>query len=126
MKIINTKLHGILDYSSGIVLLLPWITNYSQRSSDTLLLAGVGAAIIFMSLLTDYEFGLIKMIPMRGHLLLDIASALLLIASPWLFPVYNYLLYWPLLFGVFELLVVLLSSHRPYQITGDDLHITRP
>src|SRR5436190_853438 len=109
-KPINTKLHGIIDYAFAFVLLLPWITDFNQASRDTIMLSSVGILVVFTSVLTDYEFGLIKLIPMRVHLVLDILISIFLVATPWIFPVYNYLYYWPLLLGCFGLLTVLLSS----------------
>ena len=95
MKIINTKLHGIFDYSSGLILLLPWITNFNQSSTDTQVLAALGALTVFMSLITDYEFGLIKLLPMKVHLLLDVCQAALLIATPWMFTIQHFAFSWP-------------------------------
>ncbi len=126
MKIISTKLHGIFDYSSGLILLLPWITNFNQSSADTQVLAALGAMTIFLSLLTDYEFGLIKLLPMKVHLILDVCQAALLIATPWMFPVRNYAFYWPVVLGVAELIIIVLSSSKPYQVTRRDLDITKP
>lgn len=37
------------------------------------------------SLLTNYELGLVKMLPIPLHLALDAASGVLLASSPWLF-----------------------------------------
>jgi hypothetical protein len=125
-KIINTKLHGFLDYAFGSVLLLPYITKFNETGPDSLFLSAIGGMIIFTSALTDYEMGLIKILPMKIHLILDGCSSLLLIASPWLFTIYNYQLYWPLLLGLFGMLIVLLSSAEPYKITKRDLDITKP
>jgi len=36
------------------------------------------------SMFTDYEKGLVRKLPMKGHLALDAGSAVLLAASPWL------------------------------------------
>jgi hypothetical protein len=35
--------------------------------------------------MTDYEFGLVKTIPMKTHLNIDLISGLLLAVSPWVF-----------------------------------------
>jgi hypothetical protein len=37
------------------------------------------------SLLTDYEFGVVRVIPMPAHLAIDATSGALVAASPWLF-----------------------------------------
>lgn len=125
-KVINTRLHGILDYMSGFILILPWIIDYFAESRDTWVLASVGALTITMSLLTDYEFGLIKLIPMKVHLFVDVLCALFLILLPFVYPVYHYAFYWPVLLGIGELIIILLSSPKPYIKTPSDLNITRP
>lgn len=125
-KIINTRLHGILDYMSGFILILPWIVCYYEKNNDTWILASVGALTVIMSLITDYEFGLIKVIPMKIHLVIDVLTALFLIILPFAFPLYHYALYWPVLLGCGELIIILLSSSKPYITTARDLNITQP
>src|SRR4051812_38432985 len=104
MKVINTRLHGMLDYLSAMVVLFPWFANYYTGGPDTRILAALGGITILVSLLTDYEFGLIKMLPMKAHLVFDVLSALFLLAMPWLFPLYHYAFYWPVVLGAAELL----------------------
>ncbi len=125
-RIINTRLHGILDYSSAFILLLPWITGFYESGNDTLIFTLLGIATIVFSVLTDYEFGLLKLIPMKMHLVLDTLSALFLIAMPWLFPVSHYQYYWPSFFGLAELLVVILSSSQPYRVKQSETQIGKP
>jgi hypothetical protein len=124
--IINTRLHGILDYSSAFILLLPWITGFYESGNDTLIFTLLGVATIVFSILTDYEFGLIKLLPMKVHLIFDTLSALFLIAMPWLFPVSHYQYYWPTLLGITELLVVILSSSQPYRVNVSETQIGKP
>jgi hypothetical protein len=45
-------------------------------------IAGGGAATYCM--LTDHEFGLVRLLPMRAHLELDTACSVFLASSPWL------------------------------------------
>jgi hypothetical protein len=125
-KIISTRLHGILDYLSGFILILPWIVNFYEEGTDTWILAMVGMFTIIMSMLTNYEFGLVKLVPMRLHLAIDVLTALFLIALPFMYPMLHYYLYWPVLIGAVELLVVLFTSPRPFVVTKRDLNITLP
>jgi hypothetical protein len=126
MKIINTKLHGMLDYFSAFLMVSPWISNFNTHSSDTWILASAGAISALYSVFTDYEFGLIKLIPMKTHFVFDGVVALFLIACPFIFSFPNYLHYWPILLGVLEIVIILLSSPASYRVTRRDLDITRP
>jgi hypothetical protein len=45
----------------------------------------VGWMILLQALMTDYELGVIKAIPMRMHLMADYIVAAFLVISPWLF-----------------------------------------
>lgn len=125
MKIINTRLHGILDYIISFVLILPWIVNYNAQSDDTWALAAIGGLLFTVSMITDYEFGLIKIISMKLHIVIDVIFALLLLTSPWLFHFYNFSS-WPAALGAIYLIVIFLSSVKPYTVTRRDLDITKP
>ncbi len=45
----------------------------------------VGKAIIEMAMLTDYELGAVKTIPLNFHLGTDVAAGLFLAVYPWVF-----------------------------------------
>jgi hypothetical protein len=86
MRVIPTRVHGIVDYITGGTLLsAPRMLGLEDvpASARALRLAGGGAALY--SALTDYELGALKVIPMPAHLALDAASGVLLASSPWLF-----------------------------------------
>lgn len=81
MKRIPTKIHGILDYASAVALLiLPRMIRMNKQVTN--LLTGVGIATAAYSMLTDYELGVKRVIPMKVHLALDAAQGLALGAAP--------------------------------------------
>jgi hypothetical protein len=80
-KFFSTRVHGVLDYLSVVVLFAaPRLLGWDER----LVQIGTVAAILTLasSLLTRYELGLFKAIPMRGHLTVDflLGAAFLLLA----------------------------------------------
>ena len=85
MRIIPTQIHGLLDYATrGTLLSAPRLLGLDDvpASARALRLAGGGAALY--SMLTDYELGVVKLLPMPLHLALDAASGAFLASSPWL------------------------------------------
>ncbi len=86
MKIISTKVHGVLDYMMGILLIAtPWIFGFASNGWETWVPVVLGVSVILYSLMTTYELGLSDNISMRKHLILDIVSGVVLAASPWIF-----------------------------------------
>ena len=126
MRIIRTQLHGLIDYLFALALLLPLITGHGTTGKDTIVFTILGIAVIVMSMVTDYEFGLMKIIPMKLHLFLDLIISFFIIAMPMIFPMENYYLYWPVILGVSGVIVTILSSSRPYIRKRDDKDITKP
>lgn len=81
---ISTRMHGMVDYlTGGTLLALPGMLGAKGTTATVLRAAGAGA--LAYSLLTRYELGLIKILPMRLHLLLDAMSGATLAAAPFLF-----------------------------------------
>ena len=86
MRFIPTRLHGFLDYIVGVVLIAaPWIFQFSDNTAATVVPIVLGVGLIVYSLLTDYELGVARVLPMSVHLLFDIAAGVVLAASPWIF-----------------------------------------
>lgn len=70
MTLFSTRFHGLLDYAT--VANLPILFRALHAGPDTQRLADGGAgAVLIYSLLTDYERGAIRKIPMPAHLVLD-------------------------------------------------------
>jgi hypothetical protein len=83
MRFIPTRVHGLLDYlTAGVLIAAPSLLNFRQHGMQRWLPVGLGVGTIGYSLLTDYELGLFKIIPMPMHLALDAANGALLAASP--------------------------------------------
>jgi hypothetical protein len=70
MKIFSTRFHGALDY--GTVIALPSLFRWLRAGGETRRVADGGAAFVLAySLLTRYEWGAAKVLPMPAHLALD-------------------------------------------------------
>jgi len=125
MKTITTKTHGVIDYLMGIIIAIsPWIFNFARGGPETLIPGLVGMTGILYSLMTNYEFGAIKVIPMRVHLLLDYLTGALLVASPWLFG-FNDIVYLPhVILGVLEIGAAAMTESAPRHVVPP-VHIKR-
>jgi hypothetical protein len=86
MRFIPTRIHGVLDYLVGLLLIAaPWLLGFADGGAETWVPVALGVGALAYSVFTDYELGLVRRLPMPTHLLLDLGSGLLLAASPWLF-----------------------------------------
>jgi hypothetical protein len=114
MRFIPTRTHGVIDYAMGALLIVvPYILGFADGTAAQWIPQVLGAALIGASLLTDYELGVVRMIPMPIHLFLDIATGILLAASPWLFGFADRV-YWPhLILGLLEIGAGLMTRTRP-------------
>lgn len=84
MKPISTRIHGIVDYLSVATLYgLPRLLRWDPKV--TRLLTAAAAGTLGYSLLTRYELGLVKVLPMPVHLGLDSLNAVVQGAAPFLF-----------------------------------------
>lgn len=87
MRFVPTKIHGILDYVGGVALIIaPMLFGFEHLGGPAVMIPrSIGFILIAYSLLTKYEWGLFKVLPMPYHLVVDVAGSLFLIISPWLF-----------------------------------------
>jgi len=125
MRFIPTSAHGILDYLVGLALLAaPWLFGFSDNETARWVTMAFGAAAILYSLLTDYEMGVIRAIPMPVHLALDAMSGILLAASPWLFGFSEEVWIPHVIVGVFEIIAALSTETIPGR-DDDRVHASR-
>ena len=79
MPIIPTRVHAVLDYIvSAFVAALPFLFGVEEPLRWGFVALGLFGAVY--SLLTDYELGAVRVLPMRTHLALDIVFILALLA----------------------------------------------
>lgn len=75
-----------MDYLCGILLIIsPWLFNFSEVNEARWVAIIVGALMLLMSFMTDYEGGVIKSISMAAHLRMDVLVGIFLALSPWIF-----------------------------------------
>lgn len=111
MKIISSRVHGVLDYVVGALLIAaPWMMNMTGAAFYVPVILGAGT--LLYSLFTDYELGLARMIPFRSHLALDAVSGIFLASSPWIFGFSDVMWVPHVAAGLMELLVV--ASTNPH------------
>ena len=118
LRFLPTKVHGALDYVVGIALILaPNIFQFSAMGGPAVIVPRIlGVVLIVYSLLTRYEWGVLKVIAMPYHLVVDVLASLFLAASPFIF---GFVASRPnawlphVVVGIVVVLVVLVTQTRP-------------
>lgn len=107
---ISVKTHNVLDYLAALLLMsAPWLFNFSYDNVATTTIMVLGIITLIYSLVTNYPFSLVKLIPFRVHLILDFFAGIFLIVAPWIF-MFNENIRWSyIVLGIVEMVVVLLS-----------------
>ena len=128
MRFIETKIHGYIDYLMGLFLIIsPWILGFANGGAVQWVPVILGVGTIVYSLVTDYELGLLKMIPMKGHLMIDLFAGILLAASPWIFGFANEVYLPHLILGILEIGASLTTKQHPPQpetsLKADDVRV---
>ena len=118
MRIIPTIVHGIADYILGVFLLvLPNIFGFADLDGPAVWIPRIlGIINLLQSLATDYELGVVKILPMKVHLMNDYVVSLFFAASPWLFGFsHRPANVWmpPLIIGLLVFVVSLMTQTQP-------------
>ncbi|WP_230532127.1 SPW repeat domain-containing protein [Microvirga roseola] len=114
MRFIPTRVHGVIDYLTGLLLIAaPFVLGFADGGAAQWVPMIVGAGILIMSLMTDYELSLAHLIPLPVHLGVDAIGGLLLLVSPWLFGFADFV-FWPhVIIGLMEIGVALTTHTTP-------------
>ena len=91
----------------------PWLFGFADHTAATYIPVALGIGALLYSLLTIYELGMIRVIPFSVHLGLDVASGLLLAASPWLFGFADRVFAPHLIVGILEILAGTMTRNAP-------------
>ncbi len=126
---VSTFAHGIMDYVGGVALLLaPNIFGFADDGPDAAIWVPrvLGIIVLLQSVMTRYELGLAKILPMRMHLMNDYIASIFLALSPFIFgfndrPANVWMPHVIVGLGVF--IVSLLTQHEPrHRSAQDTLH----
>jgi hypothetical protein len=81
MKVLNSKLHGMIDY---VVVAFLWLspTLFGLSHTVSLLTYALGGVHLTLTMLTNFHYGVFKIIPLKVHGLIELIVGIALIASP--------------------------------------------
>ena len=119
MRFIQMSAHNVLDYIYAVLIAAsPWLSGFAKGGAETYVPAGAGAAVIVLSLFTDYRHSLKKTIAYNAHLTLELTIGVFLAVSPWLFGFYGDVYLPHLISGIFGVLLSVMSkkfvNYKPY------------
>lgn len=123
MRIINTKVHGIIDYFLGALLVSsPWTFHFREVQSAVFIIVFAGLLTILLAVLTRFETGLLNFIPLKSHLVFDFLSGAFLASSPWLFHFHERIFKPHLVFGLGLIFIATLTDRILYSKLSHDLN----
>jgi hypothetical protein len=114
-KPLNKTIHAYLDYPVAFGLIaLPFVLGLGAASSLPVLLSVVtGVAALILTLLTDHQFGVIRIIPFWLHELVDAVVGLSFLAIPFVFGFSGIDSWYYLVLGGTVVLVLALTNRAP-------------
>ena len=114
MRFINTRIHGMIDYMMGVLLIIsPWLFGFANGGAAQWVPIILGLSALLYSLMTDYELGLLKVISVKAHLMIDLISGIFLAASPWIFGFADEVYLPHLILGIAEIGASLMTKQHP-------------
>jgi len=119
MRFLPTSVHGVIDYLWGVILLAaPWLFGFADVPVAKWVAIVFGVGAIVYSALTAYELGVLRILPMSLHLVLDGAAGALLAISPVLLGFADRVYLPHLLFGLFSIAASLVTRLDMTLVTG--------
>ncbi len=87
MQFLSPKAHTVIGLIVGIALLFaPNIFGFNDVGGAAVAIPRyLGVFVIINELITTSSLSLVKLVPMKAHIVIDFLSGLFLLLSPWLF-----------------------------------------
>ena len=84
VRFVTQKIHAMLDYPVAISLMaMPFLLGLGESTPLALWLSvGTGVAAFILTLLTNHETGVIRVLPYAFHLVVDFAVGVTFLAAP--------------------------------------------
>jgi prepilin signal peptidase PulO-like enzyme (type II secretory pathway) len=83
---IPLTLHAALEPLMAVLIIAaPWIFGFSETDSATTICVLVGVAMLAVGAMTDWRLSLLRLIPLRLHLMGDLLLGAVLVLSPLIF-----------------------------------------
>ncbi len=91
---------------------------FARAGGETWIPVILGTVMLVYSLFTDYEYGALKILPVKAHLLIDLLSGAFLAASPWMLGFAGYVYLPHLVLGIAEIGAALVTKTHPAYESG--------
>jgi hypothetical protein len=86
MKFISSRTHTYIGAVVGVALIVaPWLFQFDEVEPAKWSAIGVGIFVLLNELVTTSPAALVKLVPMRVHVMLDVVTGIFLLATPFLF-----------------------------------------
>ena len=83
---IPLNLHAALEPLIAVIIIAsPWIFQFSETTTATVICVIVGVVMLLVGSITDWRMSLVRLIPLRMHLMGDLLLGAVLILSPLIF-----------------------------------------
>jgi hypothetical protein len=113
MKFVTKQIHAYLDYPVAIALIaLPFLLSLGSSNPLAFQLSLItGIAAFILTILTNHQLGIIKVVPYRVHLMVDFLVGVVFVIAPFVLSFEGLDAYYYWINGAAVLLVV--SLHKP-------------
>lgn len=113
MRFVTKQIHAYLDYPVAVALMaLPFVLGLGNSNPLALQLSvATGVAAFILTLLTDHQLGVYRIIPYKGHLIVDGLVGIVFVIAPFIFSFEGWDAYYYWIDGVAVLTVI--SLHKP-------------
>lgn len=117
-KIIPTHVHAAMDYLIAIALLIaPWLSNFHEMDWARTVSLWSGAFVAALAIFTNNEGGVLRVVPMKIHLWIDVLLGVFLIGAPFVFVSVSTVHFFHIMVGFIILGSALFTHLKPIKAT---------